>query len=124
MELDKVRLLVNKIRRLSETNDDGENDSKLDDLYDELCNEIEKSNITVKIVAKMEREVNLNDVDNWEEWLVDGLIESKDDSSPAELLAKDICNDNDSFVYYVNADCDLDVNVYDQNGKKIYSNKE
>lgn len=124
MELDKVRLLVNKIRRLSETNDDGENDSKLDDLYDELCNEIEKSNITVKIVAKMEREVNLNDVDNWEEWLVDGLIESKDDSSPAELLAKDICNDNDSFVYYVNVDCDLDVNVYDQNGKKIYSNKE
>lgn len=124
MELDKVRLLVNKIRRLSETNDDGENDSKLDDLYDELCDEIEKSNITVKIVAKMEREVNLNDVDNWEEWLVDGLIESKDDSSPAELLAKDICNDNDSFVYYVNVDCDLDVNVYDQNGKKIYSNKE
>ena len=124
MELDKVRLLVNKIRRLSETNDDGENDSKLDDLYDELYDEIEKSNITVKIVAKMEREVNLNDVDNWEEWLVDGLIESKDDSSPAELLAKDICNDNDSFVYYVNVDCDLDVNVYDQNGKKICSNKE
>ena len=124
MELDKVRLLVNKIRRLSETNDDGENDSKLDDLYDELCDEIEKSNITVKIVAKMEREVNLNDVDNWDEWLVDGLIESKDDSSPAELLAKDICDDYDSFVYYVNVDCDLDVNVYDQNGKKIYSNKE
>ena len=124
MALDKIRLLVNKIRRLSETNDDGENDSKLDDLYDELCDEIEKSNITVKIVAKMEREVNLNDVDNWDEWLVDGLIESKDDSSPAELLAKDICNDNDSFVYYVNVDCDLDVNVYDQNGKKIYSNKE
>ena len=124
MALDKIRLLVNKIRRLSETNDDGENDSKLDDLYDELCDEIEKSNITVKIVAKMEREVNLNDVDNWDEWLVDGLIESKDDSSPAELLAKDICNDNDSFVYYGNVDCDLDVNVYDQNGKKIYSNKE
>lgn len=125
MALDKVRLLVNKIRRLSEINTNGEYDSKLDELYEELNNEIESSDVTVKIVAKVEKEVHLNEVDNWEEWLVDNLINDENDSSPTELLARDICRDGeDGFLYYVDTDCDFDINVYDKNGKKICTNKE
>lgn len=125
MALDKVRLLVNKIRRLNESNDDGENDSKLDDLYEELNNEIEKADIKVRLVAKVDTVVSLNEVDNWEEWLVDRLIEDEEnDPSPAEILADDICRDgDDGLSYYIDMDHDIEAHVYDENGKEICNNK-
>lgn len=124
MALDKVRLLVNKIRRLSDSNENGENYSKIDSLYEELNNEIEKANITVKLVAKVEKEVHLNEVDNWDEWLVDRLIEDEESLSPIEILAEDICrNGDDGLMYYIDADCDIEAHVYDKNGKEIYNNK-
>lgn len=126
MALDKIRLLVNKIRRLSESNDDGENDSKLDDLYEELNDEIEKADIKVRLVAKVDRIVSLNEVDNWEEWLVDRLIEDdENDPSPAEILADDICRSgDDGLSYYIDMeDDDIEAHVYDENGKEICNNK-
>ena len=126
MALDKIRLLVNKIRRLSESNDDGENDSKLDDLYEELNDEIEKADIKVRLVAKVDRIVSLNEVDNWEEWLVDRLIEDdENDPSPAEILADDIYRSGyDGLSYYIDMeDDDIEAHVYDENGKEICNNK-
>lgn len=124
MALDKVRLLVNKIRRLNESNENGENDSKLDNLYYELNNEIEKADIKVRLVAKVDRIVSLNEVDNWEEWLVDRLIEDKEnDPSPTEILADDICrNGDDNLSYYIDMD-DIEAHVYDKDGKEICNNK-
>lgn len=125
MALDKVRLLVNKIRRLRESNEDGENDSKLDNFYEELSNEIERSNIKVRLVAKVDKTVCLNEVDNWGEWLIDRLIEDeKNDPSPTEILAEDICqNGDDGLLYYIDLDKDVEAHVYDENGKEIYNNK-
>lgn len=125
MALDKVRLLVNKIRRLSDSNEDGENDSKIDALYEELYKEIENSNIKVRLVAKIDKVIPLNEVDNWEEWLVDNLIEDEDDSSVTEIFARDICrNGGDDLSYYIDLDEDVEAHVYDENGKEICSNKE
>lgn len=125
MALDKVRLLVNKIRRLDESNENGENNSKLDDLYEELNNEIERSNIKVRLVAKVDRMVYLNEVYNWEEWLIDRLVEDEEnDPSPTEILAEDICQiSNDSLSYYIDIDNDIEAHVYDENGKEICNNK-
>lgn len=125
MALDKLRLIVNKIRRLQETNDQGKNYSKLDELYEELTREIQNSNITVKVVAKVEKEINLNETDSsWEEWLIDNLIDDEDDASPTEILARDICREgDDGFLYYIDADSDFDITVYDEHGKKICTNK-
>lgn len=124
MALDKIRLLVNKIRRLDDSNENGENDSKIDDLYEELTDELEKANITVKLVAKVEKEISLNDVDNWEEWFVDRLVESEEDLSPIEILAEDICRSgDDGLMYYIDSDYDIEAHVYDKNGKEIYNNK-
>lgn len=125
MALDKVRLLVNKIRRLNESNENGENNSKLDDLYEELNNEIERSNIKVRLVAKVDRMVYLNEVDNWEEWLIDRLIEDEEnDPSPTEILAEDICrSSDDGLSYYIDMDDDIEAHVYDENGKEICNNK-
>lgn len=125
MALDKVRLLVNKIRRLGDSNEDGENDSKIDSLYEELYKEIENSNIKVRLVAKIDKVIPLNEVDNWEEWLVDNLIEDEDDSSVTEIFARDICrNGSDGLSYYIDLDEDVEAHVYDENGKEICSNKE
>lgn len=125
MALDKVRLLVNKIRRLNESNENGENNSKLDDLYEELNNEIERSNIKVRLVAKVDRTVYLNGVDNWEEWLIDRLVEDEEnDPSPTEILAEDICRSgDDGLSYYIDMDDDIEAHVYDENGKEICNNK-
>lgn len=125
MALDKVRLLVNKIRRLKDSNEDGENDSKIDALYEELYKEIENSNIKVRLVAKIDKIIYLNDTDNWEEWLVDNLIESEDDQSTIEVFAEDICrNGDDGLSYYIDLNEDVEAHVYDENGKEICSNKE
>lgn len=125
MALDKVRLLVNKIRRLRDSNENGENDFKIDALYEELCKEIENSNIKVRLVAKIDKTVYLNETDNWEEWLVDNLVESEDNPSTIEVFAKDICqNGYDGFSYYIDLNEDVEAHVYDENGKEICSNKE
>ena len=123
MALDKVRLLVNKIRRLEENNDNGEYNSKIDDLQEELCNEITKSNLKVKIVAKIEKEICLKDVDNWEDWLIERLLDEENTSSPIEILAEDICKSGEDFEYYVNFDDDIDVTVYNTDGKEICTHK-
>lgn len=120
MALDKIRLIVNKIRRLNESNKDGVNDSKLDDLYEELSNEIEKADIKVRLVTKVDKVISLNDTDNWQEWLIDNLIESEDDDSPTDIFTKDICDD---LRYYVDLDSDVEVYIYNENGKEIYNNK-
>ena len=117
MALDNVRLLINKIRRLNNLNDNGEYDLKLDDLYKELNKEIEASDVKVKVVIKVEKEIKLENIDNWEDWLVDNLIEDYYDSSPEDLIAKDIEND---LSYYIDFDEESDITVYNKNGKKIY----
>lgn len=124
MALDKVRLLVNKIRRLSNSNENGENNSKIDALYEELYNEIEDADIKVRLVAKVDKVISLNDVDNWSEWLVDRLIEDENDPSTIEVLAEDICrNGDDGLSYYIDLDRDVEAHVYDENGKEICNNK-
>lgn len=118
MALDKVGLLVNKIRRLNSLNENGKYDSELDDLYEELGEEIEVSNISVKVVVKIEKEIKLNEVDCWEEWLIDELIDDNYSSSPEDLLVKDIVEaELDS---YIDTKEEADITVYNKNGKKIY----
>lgn len=124
MALDKVRLLVNKIRRLKNSNEAGENDYKIDTLYEELYKEIGNSDIKVRLVAKIDKVIPLNEVYNWEEWLVDNLVEDKDDSSVTEIFARDICrNGTDSLSYYIDLNEDVEAHVYDENGKEICNNK-
>ena len=57
MALDKIRLLVNKIRRLNESNKNGKNNSKLNNLYEELNME-KKSAITKDEFIKLLQEHN------------------------------------------------------------------
>ena len=102
----------------------GENNSKIDALYEELYKEIEDADIKVRLVAKVDKVISLNDTDNWSEWLVDRLIEDKNDPSTIEVLAEDICrNGDDGLSYYIDLDRDVEAHVYDENGKEICNNK-
>lgn len=117
MALDRLTLLINRCRRLKENNENGENESKLDELYDEIADLLSKSNEKVIIKCSYEREVCMGDFDSQDycDWIIDQLVDNHMDQE--EVLTEDIRNNLDNYVCWD----DITITIEDKNGNELDS---
>lgn len=117
MALDQLTLLINRCRRLAENNENGENDNKLDELYDEIAELLSRSNEKVVLKCSYEREVCMGDFDSgdYHEWIIDELVYGH--MSREEILTNDIRNSLDNYVCWD----DITITIEDKNGNELDS---
>lgn len=117
MALDELTLLVNRCRRLHNSNENGENDDKIDEIYDKIVELLSKSKEKVILKCSYEREVCMSDFnsDDYYDWIIDGLVCGY--MSQEEVLLGDIRNHPDSYVCWD----DVTVTIEDKNGNELDS---
>ena len=117
MALNKLTLLINRCRRLKANNENGENDDKLEELYDEIADLLSESKEKVIIKCSYEREVCMGDFDcqDYYDWIIDRLVDEHAD--PETILVDEISN---SLGNYVCLD-DITITIEDKNGNELDS---
>lgn len=114
MALNKLTLLINRCRRLKESNENGVNDDKIGKLYDEIADLLSESNEKVIIKCSFEREVRMGDFDYYD-WIIDKLVDERTDQET--ILVDDIRNDPDNYVCWD----DITITIEDKNGNELDS---
>lgn len=114
MALDRLTLLINRCRRLKESNENGVNDDKIGKLYDEIADLLSESNEKVIIKCSFEREVRMGDFDYYD-WIIDKLVDERTDQET--ILVDDIRNDPDNYVCWD----DITITIEDKNGNELDS---
>ena len=117
MALDKLTLLINRCRRLKESNENGENDDKIDELYDDIATLLSESNEKVILKASYEREVCMHNFDSSDycNWIIDNLVDRH--MSQEEILAEDIRESLDNYICWD----DVTITIEDKNGNELDS---
>lgn len=117
MALDQLTLLINRCRRLKANNENGENDDKLEELYDEIADLLSESKEKVIIKCSYEREVRMGDFDcqDYYDWIIDRLVDERTDQET--ILADDIRNNLDNYVCWD----DITITIEDKNGNELDS---
>ena len=117
MALDRLTLLINRCRRLKESNENGVNDDKIGKLYDEIADLLSESNEKVIIKCSYEREVCMGDFcsSGYSDWMIDQLVDNH--MNQEEVLTNDIRNNLDDYVCWD----DINVTIEDKNGNELDS---
>lgn len=113
MALDKLTLLINRVRRLEENNENGELDDKIDELREQISDLISDSGVTIKVKAFYEREVSASDFDSDNGWIIDEMVERK--KSLEEILSDDVMNNARDYICWE----DLCIVTEDSDGNEI-----
>lgn len=113
MALDKLTLLINRVRRLEENNENGELDDKIDELRDKISDLISDSGVIIKVKVFYEREVSASDFDADNSWIIDEMVEKK--KSLEEILSDDVMNNARDYVCWE----DLHIVTEDSDGNEI-----
>ncbi len=98
MALDQLTLLINRCRRLKANNENGENDDKLEKLYNEIADLLSESKEKVIIKCSYEREVCMGDFDyqDYYDWIIDNLVDEHTDQET--VLTNDIRDNLNNYV--------------------------
>lgn len=117
MALNKLTLLINRCRRLKANNENGENDDKLEELYDEIADLLSESKEKVIIKCSYEREVCMGDFDcqDYYDWIIDRLVDEHAD--PETILVDEISNNLGNYVCLD----DITITIEDKNGNELDS---
>lgn len=111
MAVDELKLLVNRLRRLEESDDP--NMDKIEELRDKISNMLSESKVKVKVKCSYECEVYMNQFDDYD-WVIDRLVNDPT-LTQEEILTYDIRNDVDNYVNWA----DINVIIEDENGKEL-----
>ena len=111
MAVDELKLLVNRLRRLEESDDP--NMDKIEELRDKISDMLSESKVKVKVKCSYECEVHMNQFDEYD-WVIDRLVDDPT-LTQEEILTDDIRNDIDSYVSWA----DINVIIEDENGKEL-----
>lgn len=117
MALDELTLLVNRCRRLQESNKDGDNTDKIEEIREKIANMLSKSDEKVIIRCSYEREICMSDLDyqDYYDWVIDYLVD--DHMNQEEILAKDIRYNTSNYVDWDN----INITIEDKNGNELDS---
>lgn len=117
MALNKLTLLINRCRRLKANNENGENDDKLEELYDEIADLLSESKEKVIIKCSYEREVCMGDFNcqDYYDWIIDRLVDEHAD--PETILVDEISNNLGNYVCLD----DITITIEDKNGNELDS---
>lgn len=111
MAVDELKLLVNRLRRLEESDDP--NMDKIEELRDKISDILSESKVKVKVKCSYECEVHMNQFDEYD-WVIDRLVDDPT-LTQEEILTDDIRTDVDSYVSWAN----INVIIEDENGKEL-----
>lgn len=111
MAVDELKLLVNRLRRLEES--DNPNMDKIEELRDKISDILSESKVKVKVKCSYECEVHMNQFDEYD-WVIDRLVDDPT-LTQEEILTDDIRTDVDSYVSWAN----INVIIEDENGKEL-----
>lgn len=111
MAVDELKLLVNRLRRLEES--DNPNMDKIEELRDKISDMLSESKVKVKVKCSYECEVHMNQFDEYD-WVIDRLVDDPT-LTQEEILTDDIRTDVDSYVSWAN----INVIIEDENGKEL-----
>ena len=111
MAVDELKLLVNRLRRLEESDDP--NMDKIEELRDKISDMLSESKVKVKVKCSYECEVHMNQFDEYD-WVIDRLVDDPT-LTQEEILTDDIRTDTDSYVSWA----DINVIIEDENGKDL-----
>lgn len=111
MAVDELKLLVNRLRRLEESDDP--NMDKIEELRDKISNILSESKVKVKVKCSYECEVHMNQLDDYN-WVIDSLVNDPT-LTQEELLTNDIRNNTDDYVSWA----DIGIIIEDENGKEL-----
>lgn len=116
MALDELTLLVNRLRRLEENNEDNKNDNKIDEIREKIAKLLSNSDKKVIIKCSYDREVCMKDFDKEDyDWIIDELVNTH--STQEGVLVKDIVYNLDNYVTWD----DVLVTIEDENGNEFES---
>lgn len=113
MALDELRMLLNRLRRLVESEEPDE--AKIGELREKIADLLSVSDVKVRIKCSFEREVRMDDFEEYD-WVIDRFI---DDPSltQEDILADDI---RDDLSYYVNFE-DIYITIEREDGEELDS---
>lgn len=117
MALDELTLLVNRCRRLQESNEDGNNTDKIEEIKEKIVNMLSKSDEKVIIRCSYEREVYMSDLDyqSYYDWVIDYLVDGH--MNQEEILVEDIRYNTSNYIDLHN----INITIEDKNGNELYS---
>lgn len=117
MALNQLTLLINHCRRLKASNENGENDDKLEELYDKIADLLSESKEKVIIKCSYEREVCMGDFNyqDYYDWIIDRLVDEHTDQET--ILADNIRDNLDNYVCWD----DITITIEDKNGNELDS---
>lgn len=117
MALDELTLLVNRCRHLRESNEDGDNDDKIDEIEEKIADILSKSDEKVIIRGSYEKEVRMSDLyyPEYFDKVIDYLVD--DHMSQEEILAKDIRYNTSNYVDWDH----IKITIEDKNGNELDS---
>lgn len=111
MAVDELKLLVNRLRRLEESDDP--NMDKIEELRDKISNMLSESKVKVKVKCSYECEVHMNQFGEYD-WVIDRLVDDPT-LTQEEILTDDIRTDVNDYISYA----DINVIIEDENGKEL-----
>lgn len=113
MALDQLRVLLNRLRRLEESEEPDE--AKIDELREKIADLLSESDVKVRIKCSFEREVRMDDFEEYD-WVIDKLVEDST-LTQEDFLVWDIRNDLDCYVCWD----DIQVTIENENGEELDS---
>lgn len=112
MALDELKLLIDRLRRLIESDDPDED--KIDMLRDKIEDLISISNAKVTVTCTAKKDVMISDLDYCS--VIDDLVDDPT-MSLEEIISNYVCSD---VSYYIPMD-EINVTIYDGNGEELDS---
>lgn len=113
MALDELRVLLNRLRRLEESEEPDE--AKIDELREKIADILAESDVKVRIKCSFEREVRMDDFEEYD-WVIDRLVEDST-LTQEDILVDDIRNDLDCYVCWD----DIQVTIESEDGEELDS---
>lgn len=113
MALDELRVLLNRLRRLKESEEP--DDDKIEELREKIADLLSESDVKVIIKCSFEREVRMDDFEEYD-WVIDRLVENST-LTQEDLLVDDI---RDCLEGYVSWD-DIQVTIESEDGEELDS---
>lgn len=105
--------LISKYLKLEENNEDGRNDTKIDEIQCQIEELIKKEDLTVYITGSVKKPISIKDIDNYAE-IVDTIVHNRNCTLTDALVyeIQDYCN------MYIDLD-DINLKITDENNNEI-----
>lgn len=113
MALDQLRLVLNRIRRLQDSEDP--DIEKIGELREQAGELLSESNAKIIMKCHYEREIRMDEIED-NEWVIDRMLDNST-LSQEEILVDDVRDDLDCYVCWD----DIEITLEDENGKELDS---